>query len=78
MTSSNNSGTVAVCTEDVIGRDHSLLLIVGGSNCGDAFDDEVSLGERACLVKAADVDFSSEGNPEGFRAEDLLLNKLND
>lgn len=36
----------------------------------DALNNEVLASQCASLVKAADVDSASEGNAEGFRAED--------
>lgn len=42
----------------------------------DTLNDQIGLSQRACLIKAADVDFASEGNAPWLCAENLRLHKL--
>ena len=78
MAASNNRAAHFVCLVDVLRQDYALLLAWSSAYSSDAFDDQVCLRKGACLVKATDVNFASEGNPKRFGTKDLLLDKLDD
>jgi len=44
----------------------------------DALDNQVVLGQSACLVEAANVDLACHWDAVRLRAEDLLLHELDD
>ena len=53
-----------------------LLRLV--SNSKDSFNFEISLGQSACFIKTANVNFASKWDSVGLCAKDLFLDQLND
>ena len=65
----------------IFGKDTGQILdlsslFLGRAETRNPLNDQVGLREGPCLIEAAYVDFTSQWDPPGFRAKDLLLNKL--